>query len=136
MTSVVDDFHPKEWKVFGSMDNISWFDIDHQKDDICKDHIHMRETEPKVYCCSKRVTKNYEVDTTPLMRYLKVQQIGQNSGPYYNPDVYNPAYVAFYLSRIQIFGNIMVPIQKCKCTFSGNRKTNYFLFITIYFFKL
>ena len=99
-----NDYYPIEWKVFGSMNGERWTMIDHQTDDICKDFITQRNG--GVTICGIYAVKMYSLKTPMKLKYIKVQQIGKNSGEKYQTYMETEWRKAFYLSGFEIFGKL------------------------------
>ena len=92
-----------EWIVMGSFDGEKWINLSHVKDDICNDSIVLRND--SVYVCSSNIIKTYPMNITLPISYIKVQQIGKNSGHFKNTE-YHPFYNAFFLAGIEFYGDI------------------------------
>ena len=120
MKTVSGDHYPLEWNVEGSYDGEEWITLSNIKDNICKDFIKLRYDD--VFVCSKNIIKTYTMNATLPVSYIKVQQIGTNSGALYNPNYYN--YLnAFYLAGIEFYGDIyssifIIRTKKISITFN------------------
>ena len=102
-----NDYYPIEWKVYGSMNGENWVLIDHRTDDICKNFITQRID--GVTVCGIYAVKMYEMKTPMKLKYIKVQQIGKNSGEKYQTFKETEWRKAFYLSSFEIFGRLSSP---------------------------
>ena len=134
ISTVYYDHSPFEWIVFGSVDNENWIQIGYEKENICENNYVLRTD--NVIVCSKVISKTYPIHVVMPFSYIKIQQIGYNSGRYEN-DIQNSvgSTKAFYLSGVEIYGDLLSSIFNARSIAQIPFEKHAFLFLFTLFSK-
>ena len=98
------DHYPLSWEIKGSIDGQNWFFLDKQEEDLCSEFAY--KVSSTTTACGRNVTANHSFARPTKVKYIKVQQIGENSGSKYDSDIVSAWHKAFYLSGIELYGSI------------------------------
>ena len=110
--TVNNDHYPIKWEIQGSNDDENYVVLDERSDYICKDNLTIRP-DYNIYVCGAYVTKIYEVKNRMCIRYLRMQQIGENSLRLHNPNFGTGCSKVLYLSGFDVYGVPMFPYNQC-----------------------
>ena len=124
------DHYPINWQIQGSVDGKNFNVLDERNDNICKDNLTARST--GVIVCNAYIVKTYEVKNQMCVRYLRLQQIGENSEHLNNPNKDDGWHNTLYLSGFDAYGVPMIPLNLCFQTIKHKFKINQ----SLYFFIL
>ena len=104
-----NDLYPVKWQILGSINENEWREIDRREEDICPD-------DKKVYkggltMCSISLTRTINVSNPMIVRYVRMQMLGENSC-----NGVNEYCKVLYLTGFRVFGNFFYSSEYCQRT--------------------
>ena len=98
------DHYPLSWEIKGSNDGQNWFLLDKREEDLCAGFAYKGSSTTTI--CGRNITASHSFARTTKVKYVKVQQIGENSGSKYDSEYDSEWHKAFYLSGVEFYKNI------------------------------
>ena len=99
-----NDHYPLSWEIKGSIDGQNWFLLDKREEDLCAGFAYKGSSTTTI--CGRNITASHSFARTTKVKYVKVQQIGENSGSKYDSEYDSKWHKAFYLSSVEFYGSI------------------------------
>ena len=95
------DYYPLGWVVNGSIDGKNWFLLDKREEDLCASFAYREVYTTTI--CGRNVTAHYSFARAAKVKYVRVQQIGENSGSKYDSQYNSIWHNSFFLSGVEFF---------------------------------
>ena len=130
MRTYPNDHAPIKWKVFGSNNKDNWLEVDSREENLCEGHMgYVRDTDKEKFCIGYN-EKFFDSKTNGVFRYIKVQQIGENSQAFWSSDKDTFLYM-FYLNAFEVIGEIYGPDSFILCSKNIKSQTHLFFIINL-----